>query len=62
MKAGLIDSVGVLELVTFLESAFSIEVKDENMLPSDFDTIGGIVAFVGCKLAIPGNEVGAHAR
>jgi acyl carrier protein len=52
LKAGLIDSVGVLELVAFLEASFSIEVSDADVLPENIDSVAGIVAFVQRKLAV----------
>lgn len=51
LESGLIDSVGILELVTFLESTFSIRVVDEEVLPENLDSIGRIVAYVRRKLA-----------
>jgi len=62
LEAGLIDSMGVLELVTFLESTFSIEVADEEVVPENIDTIGGVVAYVRRKRAVAQGEVMAHAR
>jgi acyl carrier protein len=52
LKAGLIDSVGVLELVAFLEASFAIEVSDADVLPENIDSVAGIVAFVQRKLAV----------
>jgi acyl carrier protein len=46
---GLIDSMGILELVTFLESSFSIKVADEDVVPENMDTIGRIVTYVQRK-------------
>jgi acyl carrier protein len=62
LEAGLIDSMGVLELVTFLESTFSIQVADEEVVPENLDSIGGIVAYVRRKRAGAQTEVVTHAR
>ena len=49
LEMGLIDSTGVLELVTFLESTFGIRVGDEELLPQNLDSINRITHFVGSK-------------
>jgi acyl carrier protein len=48
---GIIDSTGVLELVTFVEKQFGIEVADEELVPENFDSIAGLSAFVRLKTA-----------
>ncbi|RLG54678.1 MAG: acyl carrier protein [Candidatus Hydrothermarchaeota archaeon] len=55
---GIIDSTGILELVAFLEETFEIEVKDEELVPENLDTISFIVSYIERKLA---EEVKAHA-
>lgn len=47
LDLGIIDSTGVLELVTFLEETFGVKVQDSEMLPENFDTVDNIVRFVG---------------
>ena len=49
LEAGIIDSTGVLELVSFLENTFGIEVRDDEMLPENLDSISAIANFVGRK-------------
>jgi acyl carrier protein len=51
LDAGIIDSTGVLEIVSFLESTFSIKLADEEILPDNFDSIGRIARFVARKQA-----------
>lgn len=51
LDAGLIDSMGVIELVAFLESHFGIAVSDAEMMPENLDTIAALVAFVDRKTA-----------
>ena len=50
LDAGIIDSTGVLELVSFLETTFGIEVQDDEMLPENLDSIRAIANYVGRKL------------
>jgi acyl carrier protein len=48
---GVIDSTGVLEVVSFLEETFGIRVEDRELLPENLDSIGRLAAFVGRKQA-----------
>jgi acyl carrier protein len=50
LDAGIIDSTGVLELVSFLEASFGIEVLDDEMLPENLDSIRAISNYVSRKL------------
>ena len=49
LDSGLLDSVGIFELVTFLEETFSIKVEDEAIIPEHFETVALIAAFVDRK-------------
>lgn len=51
LDTGTIDSTGVLELITFVEQRFGIEVGEGEILPENFDSIGRIAVFVEKKLA-----------
>lgn len=51
LDAGIIDSTGVLELISFLEGEFSIEVADQEMVPENFDSVARIVAYLRRKLS-----------
>ena len=47
---GIIDSTGILELVAFLEDEFEIEVKDEELIPDNFDSIEKLAAYTQRKI------------
>ena len=49
LKAGMIDSTGVLELVSFLESQFDFTIQDAEIIPENLDTIDALVGFVSKK-------------
>lgn len=49
LEEGIIDSTGILELVNFLESTYSIEVKDEELIPENLDSVENIIAFLQRK-------------
>ena len=50
LEEGIIDSTGVLELVTFLEETFSIQVEDEELIPENLDSIDNVSSFLDRKL------------
>ena len=49
LENGVVDSIGVLELVGFLESEFGIAVTDEDLTADNFRTVAQIGAFVQVK-------------
>ena len=49
LEAGMIDSTGILELVTFLERGFGIAVADAEIVPENLDSIAAIVSYVAGK-------------
>jgi len=46
IESGLIDSTGVLELVAHLEAKYGVSVADDEMVPSNLDSVANIAAFV----------------
>ena len=56
LEQGIVDSTGVLELVTFLEDHFTITVEDEELVPENLDSIENLVRFVAAKLSQPAAE------
>ncbi|RVU15956.1 acyl carrier protein [Methylobacterium oryzihabitans] len=51
IEHGVIDSTGILELVAYVEDTFGITVADDEILPSNFDSIAKVEAFVTRKKA-----------
>ena len=49
---GIIDSTGILELVTFLDETFNIEIADEELVPENLDSINQIVSFLAQKTGL----------
>jgi acyl carrier protein len=49
LGAGLIDSTGILELVSYLEAEFGIVVQDEEIVPENLDSVDQIAAYVDHK-------------
>ena len=51
LESGVMDSTGVLEIVAFLESEFSVEMKDAEIVPENLDSISSITAYLERTLA-----------
>ncbi len=71
IEGGYVDSTGMLELITFLESEFGIKVEDREMVPENLDSIARIGAYVAGKrppgaprgrAAPPGRRSGTRER
>jgi acyl carrier protein len=64
LDAGIIDSTGVMELVSFLEQEFGIQVDDQDLVPENLDSIDALAAFVTRKLTLQGqpqaSQLGAN--
>jgi acyl carrier protein len=52
LEQGIIDSTGVLELVSFLEQRYGIKVEDEELVPENLDSIDNLFRFVERKLHV----------
>lgn len=46
LETGMIDSLGILDLVHFLESEFQLQVSDEDLLPENFESLKTVTDFV----------------
>jgi acyl carrier protein len=53
LESGVIDSLGVLELVTFLQQEFSLQVDDDELTPENFQSIQSIAQFVEQRRQLP---------
>jgi acyl carrier protein len=49
LETGMLDSLGMLDLVHFLETEFSVSVSDDELLPENFESLGAVVTFVSKK-------------
>ena len=50
LASGIVDSLGVLEVVQFIEEEFRITLSDDAMLSENFETIAAIADFVAGQL------------
>jgi acyl carrier protein len=49
LEHGIIDSTGVLEVISFIEDTFAITIEDREMVPDNLDSIERISGFVRRK-------------
>lgn len=49
LEQGIIDSLGVMKLILFMEEAFGIKVIDEEIIPDNFQTLNIMVKFIEQK-------------
>lgn len=48
--SGILDSMGLLFLIEFLNEKFEISVEDDELVPDNFETLNSIAEFVQNKL------------
>lgn len=49
LESGIIDSTGVLEVISFINETFDIKVEDKEMVPDNLDSIDKIANFINRK-------------
>ena len=47
--AGIIDSMGIMELVMFVGDTFRITVEDEELVPDNFDSVSRLASYIRLK-------------
>ena len=52
LESGILDSLGVLDVVSFVEQEFAITVSDEELVPEYFQTIECLASFVKKKATL----------
>ena len=53
LARGIVDSMGVVEIVAFLEEAFGVTVRDEEVTESNLGSVRAIAEFVASRLPAP---------
>ena len=49
LEKGIIDSTGILELVSFIEEKFDFEVSDDELIPDNFDSVNQLIKYIKKK-------------
>lgn len=46
LGSGLVDSLGILQLVSFVEAQYGIRVADTDLIPDNFDSVSKLAAYI----------------
>ncbi len=49
LQTGIIDSMGMLELVAFLERTHGLKIPDDELIPENLDSVDSICRFLARK-------------
>jgi len=52
LDTGLVDSMGIMNLVEFVREKFSIEIENEELVPEHWDSVRQVVEFVQSKVGM----------
>ncbi len=50
LQEGIVDFIGVMELVNFVESTFKIAIDDHELIPDNLDSVAQLANFVRSKM------------
>ncbi len=53
LDTGILDSMGIMEVIAFLDDEFSVIVEEEEMIPENLDSINNLINFISRKVAVP---------
>jgi acyl carrier protein len=60
LQLGVIDSLGVVDLVDFASREFQIEVRPAEVVPANFDSVAALAAYVRRKSGVENGTGGPH--
>lgn len=49
LEKGIVDSTGILELVSFVQEAFDIKIDDAELVPDNLDSLNNLETFITKK-------------
>ncbi len=50
LEKGIIDSIGVIELATFIQQQYGIKIEVPDIMPENFDTLNNLEKYITRKL------------
>ena len=56
LDSGIVDSMGILEIVNFISEEFQVTVADEDLLPENLDSIDNIANYLSSRLQAVANS------
>ncbi len=51
LESGVIDSMGILELITFVEDTYEMDIADDELVPENLDSVNRVTKFIQSKKA-----------
>ncbi len=48
-EKGIIDSTGILELVSYIEETYNLTIEDEDLIPENFSSLNTVASFLQKK-------------
>ncbi len=51
IASGILDSMGIVKLIQFIEDRYGIQVEDDEVIPENFQHLAAIEAFIRRKTA-----------
>lgn len=51
LEQGILDSMGILELIDFLKEQFNVVVDDDEMVPDNLDSIDNLMQYLDGKVS-----------
>ena len=55
-SSGILDSLGILQLVMFIEERFSVEIPDEDVVFENFHSLAAIEEYLDSRRAVDGKS------
>ena len=49
LDLGIIDSIGVVDLVNFIQEKYQVELQDDELVPENLESIDGLVRLLSAK-------------
>jgi len=53
LEEGIVDSLGIMDLVCFIEETFGLTVTDEDLTPDNFDSVNKLANYIQHRLLVP---------
>ena len=47
LEEGIIDSLGLQQIITFIEQQFNITIDDDDLMPENFESVNAIADLIG---------------
>ena len=51
LSSGLIDSLAVLELTSYIQQVYSLQIEEDDLVPENFDSLAAMKSYIDRKTA-----------